>query len=336
MSRGWPLAVDGQFRNFHPAAMGQPIYFISRVIDVHIHHLLVCSNKLGPGSDAVIAPKEEQGVLILALNIELANCSNNDVVVTAVVDGLDVAIDPGKCVRDKHGSISSRPWCRRKFGSVRRPERNAYSLLVVGEDVCGKSSGGSDEGPTCRALPRADEYLRWVNRQRGKRLASEANRLPFRGHTGDDGNPAAEVSERTSKHFGIRSDVDGCGVITGHHTSNFLISSVQQGHSTLSVIKKRLIIRHYSGVDRSSAGSEFPSAGRKSGFSFGCSLLVRARHAAVFDRGPRTSFLALPGTPVSNALPDPIPVRCMIFVSSNCGTFRFHQVEPGVDRSWPF
>ena len=30
-------------------------------------------------------------------------------------------------------------------------------------------------------------------------------------------------------------------------------------------------------------------------------------------------------------LPEPTPVRCMIFVSSNCGTFRFHQIEPGVE-----
>ncbi|KZF17890.1 MULTISPECIES: hypothetical protein [Rhodococcus] len=30
-------------------------------------------------------------------------------------------------------------------------------------------------------------------------------------------------------------------------------------------------------------------------------------------------------------LPEPTPVRCMIFVNSNCGTFRFHQIEPGVE-----
>ena len=48
--------------------------------------------------EAVAAAEEDQGRRILSLDVKIANCSYNDMVIPAFMGGFDVAVDPGKRV----------------------------------------------------------------------------------------------------------------------------------------------------------------------------------------------------------------------------------------------
>ena len=58
--------------------------------------------------------------------------------------------------------------------------------------------GRLDQRPGARRLARAEQHQRRVERQRGERLAGEADRLAVGADRGDDGDAGAEVAERAA------------------------------------------------------------------------------------------------------------------------------------------
>src|SRR5689334_18220079 len=107
-----------------------------------------------------------------------------------------------------------------------RAEARRDVLLLLVQHVDAEVSAGLDGLPGTRHLRRAEQHKRWVQRQRGERLAREPYRLTIM-HGGDHGDTGTELPQHISECAGV----DGLG----HYLKPMLKSWPQRLTAVLSL-----------------------------------------------------------------------------------------------------
>ena len=103
--------------------------------------------------EAVTAAEEEQRAGVGPFDVELVDPTDHDEVVTAVVHGVDRAVDPGQAAGESRGSEVGRvPGDLAELVVALAGERIADVDLILGEDVDAERTGGLDVRPAGRAL----------------------------------------------------------------------------------------------------------------------------------------------------------------------------------------
>src|SRR5919109_2876213 len=161
------------------------------------------------GVAAVAAAEEHQRAALVA-DLELVDPPDHDVVVTGLVDRVDLAVDPRQDVVDHRGPGRRRrpPADGGELVVALAGEDPADVLLLVRQHVHAVVADLGDLRVARRVLPRAERHERRIERYREERPDGETHRSRV-GDRGDHGDPRREVPQYLPEPGAIDGRLDG-------------------------------------------------------------------------------------------------------------------------------